>query len=352
MMTVHKSKGLEFKVVIFAGIGGFDQKDKQAIVFEYEGDLVASEHKGINKILEQDRSDKEDAEKKRLMYVALTRAKDHLILIGGYKINQDGTISSGDILKWYVDAVGADLQSRSCSNSDVVIEDVTDTPRKAGLHDVSKQLPQDVEFPQFVVKETRLSVTQLERDSGVPFDAARETVVLPASDVDDLILKYGIQDAFGTLCHLVLEYTVSKGNSNDAECNICERTEDNVRLLSQARKFASDFIASNLYSKLIQGNETREEVRFYTVLDDLPDVAVEGVIDLLVLGENVNLVVDYKTDSIRDPDRHKTQVQTYVKVAEQIFQKPCLGTLFYLRDASTGPVWDREGRCVELPSSL
>ena len=70
------------------------------------------------------------------------------------------------------------------------------------------------------------------------------------------------------------------------------------------------------------------------------------------MGEKTNLVVDYKTDIVRNPEIHKTQVLSYVKVAEEIFSKPCLGVLFYLRNSSTGPVWDRNGNCVELPSSL
>ena len=77
-----------------------------------------------------------------------------------------------------------------------------------------------------------------------------------------------------------------------------------------------------------------------------PDVAVEGVMDLVVFGDEFNLVIDYKTDMFRNPEMHRRQVCTYVKVAEDLFGKKCYGTLFYLRDGSTPGFWDRDGNPV------
>ena len=61
-----------------------------------------------------------------------------------------------------------------------------------------------------------------------------------------------------------------------------------------------------------------------------------------------NLVIDYKSDSIKAEDYHKKQVVTYVRVMEEIFKKKCYGTLFYLREGSLEPFWDKEGSIVEL----
>ena len=346
IMTVHKSKGLEFKVVIFAGLGTNPPPKKENLAFGYGGNIVASENKGIRKILEEDSNDRETAEKKRIMYVAMTRAMDHLIMVGGYS----GTTMS-DMMSWYVDAIGADLDSGKCQNPDVILEDVTDAVRVRAKSDENPILPKVPEqLHEFRIKDTHISVTQMEKMER-PKEKRMEAVVLPGSDVDGIIARYSLQDGFGTLCHNVLEKTMSKGNIDDVPYNLCESDDDNKALLNQAKSYANGFFDSELYRRLINGHKTRQEIRFYTSLGEL-DVALEGVIDLLVLGDNTNLVVDYKTDSIKDPDSHKAQVLAYVKVAEQIFKRPCLGTLFYLRDSSTGPVWDRDGNCVELPSSL
>ena len=352
IMTVHKSKGLEFKVVIFAGIGGRTQADKSALVFEYGGNLVASEDRSIRKILDEDRQDRDKAELKRIMYVALTRAKDHLILIGGYSL-KEGKYTISDVMQWYADSIGMDFDTMECKNPDVEVHDVTKTQRNQGTRNRNgKQITIPSEFKEFKIKETRISVTGHDDLGRNPYEGVSKCDVLKTTDLDDLIAENGLQDKFGTLCHLVLEKTMKGEDTDDIESRLFENPKDNDRVLQQALGYADGFLKSELYTHHISGNANRPELRFYTCPVGLDDVAVEGVMDLLVLGEKTNLVVDYKTDIVRNPEIHKTQVLFYVKVAEEIFSKPCLGVLFYLRNSSTGPVWDRNGNCVELPSSL
>lgn len=344
IMTVHKSKGLEFKVVIFAGIGGKVQSDKAEFVFEYGGNLVASENKIIQKILDEDRKEREKAELRRIMYVAMTRAKDHLILIGSYTLKNDGTPSLTDLMQWYSDAIGMNFNTLSCQNADVIIENVSDTERVMGIQNfVPPQVDIPTEFKEFNTKENHISVTDLEQLGRRPYEVKAAAPELKSSEADDLIAKYNLQDKFGTLCHKVLEHVMKDGNADEVSCTLCESSSDNERLLKTARSFAEGFLNSDLYKKHIKGHKTEQELRFYSAAGESGDVAVEGVIDLLVFGEKANLVVDYKTDTMKDPDSHKTQILSYIKVTEDIFRKPCHGVLFYLRDSSTGPVWNRDG---------
>ena len=76
-------------------------------------------------------------------------------------------------------------------------------------------------------------------------------------------------------------------------------------------------------------------------------MVVEGVIDLIVFGDDYNLVIDYKTDQVMDHEVHRSQVLTYIKVAEDLFGKKCYGTLFYLRDGISPGFWDRSGNLME-----
>ncbi|MBR2282515.1 MAG: PD-(D/E)XK nuclease family protein, partial [Spirochaetales bacterium] len=352
IMTVHKSKGLEFKVVIFAGIGGTNQNDKDSYVFEYNGNLIASENRGVQKLLEKDRKDRELAELKRVMYVALTRAKDHLILVGGYKVNKGGDISSGDVLKWYMDAVGADVSTHTCANSDVTIEDISKTRRMAWTPSVDSCLKAADPscFTGFKSRATRMGVTDLKRLRKTD-DGSDSCVELKRYAVDSILGTANLHDKFGTLCHQVLEHLLRFGSYDDVECHVCDADSDNSLLLGQARGFADSFIRSEFFSKHVKGRKTLEELRFYTFDEELPDVALEGVIDLLVLGDGYNLVVDYKSDSIRNPEEHRMQILAYIKVAEQIYGKRCYGTLYYLRDGSLGGFWDKKGNPVS-PEAL
>ncbi len=349
IMTVHKSKGLEFKVVIFAGIGGTSQNDKDNYVFEYGGNLIASENKGVQRILERDRKDRESAELKRVMYVALTRAKDHLIMVGGYRVNNDGELSCGDILKWYIAAIGADVDTLSCDNDDVILEDISEltkgrwTPPEVA----PMELVDPASFTEFRSRPTRLSITELERankiNNGLEFGEE-----LRKYDVDSIIGTSNMQDKFGTLCHLVLEQLLRCGSYEDVECHICESDSDNRLLLQRARCFADSFVSSDFFKTHVRGRRTLEEQRFYTFDESLPEVALEGVMDLLVLGEDYNLVVDYKSDSFRNPEEHRMQILSYVRVAEQLYGRRCYGTLYYLRDGSLGGFWDSDGNEVSL----
>ena len=142
LMTIHKSKGLEFPVVIIAGMGRRLMNDSvKDYVFEYNGKLIATSEDCFQKILQEDEKAKEEAEAKRVLYVGMTRAEDHLILIGGYKEKQDR--SKGDdinqekgrpnpedlrfekIFTWYKEAIGADVLALTAEEKNVVLEDVT-----------------------------------------------------------------------------------------------------------------------------------------------------------------------------------------------------------------------------------
>ena len=92
IMSVHKSKGLEFPVVIAAGLGGLLNLRSSGPVFVHRrlgiGMHVADVERNVFYpsagsaciLNENERSMR--AEELRLLYVALTRARDHLILTG------------------------------------------------------------------------------------------------------------------------------------------------------------------------------------------------------------------------------------------------------------------------------
>ncbi len=93
MMTIHKSKGLEFPVVILAGTGKlYNTSDiTDSVIFDREAGLGIELRDPVERIaqptlpLETIRSKKKSdlyAEEMRLLYVAFTRAKEKLIVTG------------------------------------------------------------------------------------------------------------------------------------------------------------------------------------------------------------------------------------------------------------------------------
>jgi ATP-dependent helicase/nuclease subunit A len=90
IMTVHASKGLEFPIVILANLDNSKSSPGTDLVLDRElgiglsiqmhntGDRVTDTF--VKMFTREIREKKEIAEKKRLFYVAMTRARDHLIL--------------------------------------------------------------------------------------------------------------------------------------------------------------------------------------------------------------------------------------------------------------------------------
>jgi ATP-dependent helicase/nuclease subunit A len=105
LMTIHKAKGLEFDTVILPGLGAVPRGDDQRLLLwlEHRGELLLAPiaESGGDKDpiygylagIERRKSDQETA---RLLYVAATRARRSLHLLGSAKVKDDGTMAEPD----------------------------------------------------------------------------------------------------------------------------------------------------------------------------------------------------------------------------------------------------------------
>jgi ATP-dependent helicase/nuclease subunit A len=105
LMTIHKAKGLEFDTVILPGLGAVPRGDDQRLLLwlEHRGELLLAPiaESGGNKDpiygylagIERRKSDQETA---RLLYVAATRARRSLHLLGSAKLKDDGAVAEPD----------------------------------------------------------------------------------------------------------------------------------------------------------------------------------------------------------------------------------------------------------------
>ncbi len=139
IMTVHASKGLEFPVVVVPGLGAPPPSVNPSVAIRRvagEWDLACRVTSPTAKVrkrvrpgrynqLEQVREVEEDAESLRLLYVACTRARDHLILLGS-DVERDP-----DSRDTWMDAINRHHGQPATSSDGLAVrtaDDVTSTP--------------------------------------------------------------------------------------------------------------------------------------------------------------------------------------------------------------------------------
>jgi ATP-dependent helicase/nuclease subunit A len=113
LMTVHKSKGLEFPLVVLADASYEHRGGSESVLLhEQWGLLPGIRDEDARPVMWQlaalDETAREDAEDRRLLYVAMTRAQEKLLVSGYAKILKSGKISLQGWLKRLGETPGLD----------------------------------------------------------------------------------------------------------------------------------------------------------------------------------------------------------------------------------------------------
>lgn len=104
-MTIHKSKGLEFPYVFLCGLRNSQNSDHSRILLNERGEMACMRYCPNWQsryephdffLLKEEESRETDAEKIRLLYVAMTRAEKKLFIVTTFKRKTDDVIESFD----------------------------------------------------------------------------------------------------------------------------------------------------------------------------------------------------------------------------------------------------------------
>lgn len=133
IMTVHSAKGKQFPVVILPCLHRGGRSSSEPFIDEKIGigfkpwkpdeDYIKSEPE-IVEMMKTRATNKDTAEKKRLFYVAATRAKDRLVLSGA--INHHDNI--GDLLKWLYEHLEINKEDEN-ARLEVAVDEYTNETR-------------------------------------------------------------------------------------------------------------------------------------------------------------------------------------------------------------------------------
>ena len=145
VMTIHKSKGLEFPVVFVCGMGqSYVAKGKQqallidndmGLALDYVNPTLRTKNKTLRKQVLALKMDQENlAEEQRVLYVAMTRAKEKLIMVGrkGKFESLEEYLLNGDEAPLFSEVIGAKSYLDLCllsmtSKSPIIVKKYTGT---------------------------------------------------------------------------------------------------------------------------------------------------------------------------------------------------------------------------------
>ncbi|MDR1107646.1 MAG: PD-(D/E)XK nuclease family protein, partial [Spirochaetaceae bacterium] len=393
IMSIHKSKGLEFPVVFVYSCGSRGAYRTEPLVYFSETFGVtlnlpqAEELPGDrgNYFFNRQKAEEEEkntAELRRLLYVAMTRAENALFVTASLP-ERTGEDKAG------FDPEDGEYTSESLKLRLLQLYAKKENKAAASFLDLLLPVLVGSGDPPFVIRSipvrSRTEIRELNRTSGAAFsrmeaplspeeaaeaaasfyaaadciaDPPRFRSLIPAGslycqdttrageDEDDLsrlLKKTRLSPAdFGILVHGFVEARLS---GREPPRLLPAEPEEKDALLIQAavQEMGERFFASGLGRQSLQAayRETEFPVITHATVGE-KTVTLTGRIDLLFEWEGVIQVVDFKTDRTGEAENHLGQLAVYARAAGDIFGKPVRSWVFFFRT----------GRAVELTAKI
>ncbi len=404
IMTMHASKGLEFPVCFIAGL------EKRRNIQDETGKLIWGTNYGFGvdftdvdrritgttlpKVLVKTDNKRESiAEEMRLLYVAMTRAREKLIMVAvdkedafekpdktvenalsyldmikaahgfagfehidiGYK-NETDLVSLRLEKKLEEESAADDLYEVINSYAEPENEDDTESETETGTE---PNLLIGAEYPYPINPELRpkLSVSDLKHKAIEEKRAAGEELapegelLFAETEPDRYIPKFMRQEGetktgatfYGTAFHRIMElWDYDLPVSADIITTFANKMHDLHRMDKDQVNAVNPsdvktFLESALARRMADANRNKKLFREQPFVIGVPEdgemILVQGIIDAYFIEEDGITIVDYKTDRVSNDkmlvDRYQTQLEYYGKALSQITGLPIKALTIY-----------------------
>ncbi len=391
IMSIHKSKGLEFPVVFLANTSKrINLQDLNSNLLLHQEYGIGPQYINYERMIEYSTSAKDAlkiigkdeaiSEEMRVLYVALTRAKEKLIITGTMKDYQKDLLKKNELLNIYNQVkckinpillkkyityldwlllviINNELKENIIklnvlNKKDILVKDeqkeveVQDFDFEKEIKDFEKL---DKEFnweyeniisTKLPIKSTVSKVKEMSMNiEGIDFERISnkeigiESITPAFMDTDEK----GISGARkGTLMHLFLQKIDLKKDYTLQELEIFKEELVAKKVILESEKDAinlrkiMNFLNSNLALKLKECSVIEKEKAFCIklianeVFEDAKDetILVQGIIDVFGIDENGEIIlVDYKTDYVQDENELKVKYSKQLEIYKDALEK-------------------------------
>ncbi|WP_024467598.1 UvrD-helicase domain-containing protein [Treponema pedis] len=366
-LTVHKSKGLEFPIVIIPDCGNKGKSTiKDGLVFYNEifGIVIYPpqihnlpfQKNMIFESLREEENNKLIAETKRLLYVAMTRAESYLIMSSADTTSEDNEEENKtsepvtdkprtlaeikNIIKQTENPTRKSffqllLPALPDEHSDIIFKEILPQERSILNKDIKTPQSGKINFAELyknskvkefklaknkIIAATKLAKTEFKPSEDKAYSFTVKNTEL--SDIQNSETSEFTAAQLGTIAHTAIEARLL-----NKEFIYPENTEKKIK------KWIENFFTSEIYQLALNAEKIKSEYAFLTEYDGQ---IVSGQIDLIFKTADIVYIIDYKTDEIENPDRHKGQLSIYKKAAKDlVYEYGDLSTvkayIFYLK---------------------
>ncbi|MBQ9985081.1 MAG: helicase-exonuclease AddAB subunit AddA [Oscillospiraceae bacterium] len=410
IMTMHKSKGLEFPVVFIGNaIRSFNLEDtkkdvlihpKLGVGLRYRDEKLGADYSTVIRDIIRNRIISEmKSEEMRLLYVAMTRAREKLYIVASQK-NASSKIAKiqtenaykeldaislrerNDAQLWYMlpllrsvtgspileyagcDTFGCDgevegMQAYVKLASEIELPGEKETePEKENeeseLAEISKMIEFCYEYEEATKAPSKVTATGLGRESSGSLAPRRKRMQRPRFMRDKSLTAA----ERGTALHMAMQFADFERckTPEGAKAELLRLREE--KYLTQKQFEACDaeklfgFVSSELGCVMLGAKNVCREFKFSVLLpsDELPGLGVngekvllQGVMDMYFETDDGVTIVDFKTDRHRPEgdvlEKYATQLRIYRRALYEMTGKEAKHLVLYLASL---------GECIEI----
>ena len=357
ILSIHKAKGLEFPIVVLPDARGATHAGRAEIGVRYDwySDLIglrATNHVSLAAIyLDERKRVREEEEQKRVFYVAMTRARDHLMISAPPLKADPGSFVAMLERSAGVSSAPAGQPSIPVGNGKIDLHTLShcrERPRPQA-HESEWKLSAEGDWSGFIRQwdeRSRRYEAALNRPLFVSPTALkkREIENIERFEVNPESLRQTDALRLGSLAHAFLEQLDFAATPDTFEKHLAgyiERQPESLvacgrsALLQELRDIFTIFFRSRVFTELCSAKIIGREVPLLMPWDGQ---IMEGVIDLIYEKQGRLYLADYKTDRVEKGDLqkaaqpHRQQATIYAEAARRSLQKNVDGfELIFLR---------------------